>query len=263
MSVISGYMQKRAIEKSGNQAAQAQREGIQMGVDEQRRQFDLSRTDMAPWMAAGTNALYDMQDLLGMESTLAPWQTEANAAREKAIAEAQGMPEDSVSGGLRVGRKKAAGSSRADALAKAQAMPSYALPARKKRTPEEMVMQDPSYLWRRDQGRKAVEGSAAARGGLFSGNALKALDDYGQNAGLSEYTNIFNRLAGISGTGQTTAATTGAWGNQFGRDAAAGYRGMGEATGNAILNKGQAQAGFYGNLGNMAKKAATAYFMGA
>jgi len=225
--VVSGYMQKRATEKSGNQAAQAQREGTQMGIDEQRRQFDLGRSDMAPWIAAGTNALYDMQDLLGMEQTLAPWQDEEN---KKALAEGKPAP--------------------------------YALPTRTRRTPEEMVMQDPSYLWRRDQGRKAVEGSAAARGGLFSGNALKALDDYGQNTGLSEYTNIFNRLAGISGAGQNTAQTTGAWGNQLGRDTAAGYRGMGDATSNAILQKGQAQAGFYKQLGDAGKKAAMAYFTG-
>jgi hypothetical protein len=256
-------MQKRAIEKSGNQAAQAQREGTQMGIEEQRRQFDISRSDMAPWMAAGGNALYQMQDLMGIDPTLASWQTEANAAREKAIADAMALPEESASGGRALlGLKKAGGPTRADALAAAQAMPSYALPTRTKRTPEEMVMQDPSYLWRRDQGRKAVEGSAAARGGLFSGNALKALDTYGQNTGLNEYTNIFNRLAGLSGTGQTTAATTGAWGNQFGRDAAQGYQNMGNASANAILNKGQAQAGFYGQLGDMARKAATAYFTG-
>jgi hypothetical protein len=229
-SIITGYMQKRATEKAGNQAAQAQRESTQMGIDEMRRQYDTSRADMAPWQAAGTNALYDLQDLLGMESTLAPWQVKEN---EEAAAAGQPLP--------------------------------HALPTRTKRTPEEMVMQDPSYLWRRDQGRKVVEGSAAAKGGLFSGNALKALDDYGQNTGLSEYTNIFNRLAGISGTGQTSAATTGAWGNQFGRDAAQGYQNMGNATANAILNKGSAQAGFYGNIQKSIDKtrdAAMKYFMG-
>jgi hypothetical protein len=37
---------------------------------------------------------------------------------------------------------------------------------------------------------------------------------------------------------------------------------MGNASANAILNKGQAQAGFYGQLGDLGKKAAMAYFTG-
>ena len=56
MSIVSGYMQKRATEKAANQAAQAQREGTESGIAEQRRQFDISRGDMAPWMSPCVNA---------------------------------------------------------------------------------------------------------------------------------------------------------------------------------------------------------------
>jgi hypothetical protein len=52
---------------------------------------------------------------------------------------------------------------------------------------------DPGYAFRVSEGNKALNASAAARGGLISGNALKAAQDYGQAAGSQEYTNAFNR----------------------------------------------------------------------
>jgi hypothetical protein len=53
--------------------------------------------------------------------------------------------------------------------------------------------QDPSYQFRLDQGNKSLERSAAARGGLISGNTGGALMNYGQNLASQEYSNAFNR----------------------------------------------------------------------
>jgi hypothetical protein len=75
---------------------------------------------------------------------------------------------------------------------------------------------DPGYAFRLSEGQKALEQSAAARGGLLSGTAGKALVNYGQNAASQEYTNAFNRyqserqarlgpLQSLTGMGQTTA----------------------------------------------------------
>lgn len=52
---------------------------------------------------------------------------------------------------------------------------------------------DPGYAFRLSEGLKALEGRAAARGGLLSGNTLLGITDYGQNAASQEYTNAFNR----------------------------------------------------------------------
>lgn len=52
---------------------------------------------------------------------------------------------------------------------------------------------DPSYAWRLDQGMKALQNSAAAKGMLRSGNTMKAITDYGQGAASQEYSNAFNR----------------------------------------------------------------------
>jgi hypothetical protein len=56
--------------------------------------------------------------------------------------------------------------------------------------------QDPSYAWRLAEGEKALQGSAAARGGLLSGATLKGISDYAQNAASQEYNNAFNRFSG-------------------------------------------------------------------
>jgi hypothetical protein len=82
---------------------------------------------------------------------------------------------------------------------------------------------DPGYAFRLSEGQKALERSAAARGGLISGGTLKAATRYGQEAGSQEYTNAFNRyqaerqarlgpLQSLAGVGQTTANQLGAFG---------------------------------------------------
>lgn len=82
---------------------------------------------------------------------------------------------------------------------------------------------DPGYAFRLKEGQRALDAQAAARGGLISGNALRAAVGYGQEMGSQEYTNAFNRyqqeraarlqpLQSLAGVGQTTAANLGAAG---------------------------------------------------
>ena len=52
---------------------------------------------------------------------------------------------------------------------------------------------DPGYAFRFGEGMKALNATAAARGGLISGNALKGATDYGQAAGSQEYQNAYSR----------------------------------------------------------------------
>jgi hypothetical protein len=83
--------------------------------------------------------------------------------------------------------------------------------------------QDPGYAFRLSEGQKALDRSAAARGGLISGGALKAATRYGQDMGSQEYSNAFNRyqaerqaklgpLQSLAGVGQTTANQLGSFG---------------------------------------------------
>jgi hypothetical protein len=90
--------------------------------------------------------------------------------------------------------------------------------------------QDPGYAFRLSEGQKALDRSAAARGGLISGGALKAAQRFGQDLGSQEYQNAYNRaltgynadvareatgynrLAALAGIGQTATGQIGAAG---------------------------------------------------
>ena len=73
-----------------------------------------------------------------------------------------------------------------------------------------MSAADPSYQFRLNEGLKALDRQASARGGLISGGALKAAQRYGQDVASTEFGNAYNRLAGLANVGQTA---TGAMGN--------------------------------------------------
>lgn len=101
---------------------------------------------------------------------------------------------------------------------------------------------DPGYAFRQSEGMKGVENSAAARGSLLSGAALKAIQKYGQDLASQEYgnaygrynadqTNQYNRLAGLVNTGQgATNQVSNAAGN------------LGQSLGSNIIGAGNAQA---------------------
>jgi hypothetical protein len=61
-AVIGGVISAGASIIGGNKAAKAQKQASDAAVAEQRRQFDLTRADQAPWLEAGRNALIRLQD---------------------------------------------------------------------------------------------------------------------------------------------------------------------------------------------------------
>lgn len=54
-------------------------------------------------------------------------------------------------------------------------------------------IKDPGYDFRMSEGAKAIERSAAARGGVLGGGTLKALTRYNQDFASQEYNNSFSR----------------------------------------------------------------------
>lgn len=122
-------------------------------------------------------------------------------------------------------------------------------------------MQDPGYAFRLSEGQKALDRSAAARGGLQSGAALKAAARYGQDMGSQEYQNAFNRyyqerqnmlapLQSLAGVGQTSAQQLGAAGQNYANQA--NQLGMTNAAnqGNLALGMGNVRASQYGTMGS-------------
>lgn len=89
----------------------------------------------------------------------------------------------------------------------------------------------PGYEFRLGEGQRALEAGAAARGGLYSGAAMRDLTKFGQDYGSNEYGNYFSRLGARADTGMSAAGMSG----QASQQAAAGVS-------NAFGNIGNAQS---------------------
>ena len=98
----------------------------------------------------------------------------------------------------------------------------------------------PDYQFRLQQGLNALDRSAAARGGLLSGNQLRAVTDFGQNLAAGEYANYYNRLAALSGAGQSSAAQTGSFGLQTAANVGGSLQAAGYAQAQGIQGVGNA-----------------------
>lgn len=156
--------------KGAKKAAKAQAQSQQLAIDEQRRQYDQTRADLAPWRETGARQL---------------------------------------------------------GLAEAMLQPGYDYTA------------SPGYQFRFNEGQRAIQGSAAARGSMLSGGTLKDLMKYGEGLAAADFGDSFNRRAGLAGVGQTATTATG----QFGANAA---NNIGQAFGNI----GQAKASGYAGVNN-------------
>jgi hypothetical protein len=110
---------------------------------------------------------------------------------------------------------------------------------------------DPGYQFRMDEANKAMERGASARGGLQSGGTLKALSRYNQDYASGEYnnaynrfnqdqSNTFNRLAAVSGIGQTANNQVGQAGQNMANNTAELLTGIGNAQAGGTM--GQANA---------------------
>lgn len=68
------------------------------------------------------------------------------------------------------------------------------------------VLGDPGYQFRLEQGRKAIETSASARGLLNSGGNLSDILGFGQQLGSQEFGNVFDRKFNTWSANKTNAA---------------------------------------------------------
>lgn len=75
---------------------------------------------------------------------------------------------------------------------------------------------DPGYRFRFEEGQRALDRGAAARGGLLSGGYARKAIRYGQGFASNEYTNVYNRIANIAGLGQTANQSSGNYALQAG-----------------------------------------------
>lgn len=161
---------------AGN-ASDAQQQAAAAAIAEQKRQYDLARADNAPFRDTGVAGNLRLRQLLGLQ----PGYTGADSGDLlKRFTMADRDADPVYQSGLEFGL---------------------------------------------NEGRKAIDSRALATGMYDSGATLKALTRYGNDYGSTkandsynrfnqDQTNIFNRLAGVSGAGQTaTNAVTAAGAN--------------------------------------------------
>jgi len=105
---------------------------------------------------------------------------------------------------------------------------------------------DPGYQFRVEEGQRALDRGASARGGLLSGGMARKAIRYGQDYASAEYSNVYNRISNIAGLGQTANQASG-------NAALMAGQGMGNAasSGANASAYGQVQSGnAWANAGN-------------
>lgn len=225
-SILSGILGSQSAAKqanAANYAANLQYQSALRGQDLSQQQYDQSRTDLEPWRQAGGQAVGSLSGMLGRGE----FDSSFNPA-ERYQQSLQGQ----------------------------QQYDPYAQYQQSIQPLDVDVTQDPGYQFRLQQGQQAIEGGAAASGGLFSGQTGKDLMQFGQELGSQEYQNAYNRAAGERQFGQQ------AFGQAFGQDMSQRQFGSQEYY-NALQSDAAQKQNLYNMLAGVAGTGQTATQFGA
>lgn len=271
-AVVSGALQADAA----GSAADAQSKAAGQSIGEQRRQFDLTRADNAPFLGTGTQANRRLAMLLGLPQS-GPDENDprfkALMAPELANIDKQHMDQFGMSAfdpradangtntWITQAKKRAS-----DRYAELYGDPTASDPASgsllRKFSQSDMEA-DPVYQsglkFGADQGRDAINARATSGGMYDSGATLKALtrfgNDYGStkaNESFNRYNtqndSIFNKLSGVSGTGQVATGQVAAAGANMANNVGASLEGAGNARAAGIVGGANAWGGAINNV---------------
>jgi hypothetical protein len=282
---------------SAKKASTAQGRSEERALEEQRRQYDLTRADTAPYREGGAAAVSRISDLLGISKPGAmyyggPWQDKAAEGFVPVFSNTEN-PDGRTNVGPTISREqfnaKAYLAQNPD-VAKAgvdpydhyinfgrtenrrlgftsveqQPLPDGHGELTRKFT-EDDFHNDPvvklGLQYGLDEGAKAINLGAGAAGLRNSGATLKALTRFGQdyagtkavesyNRFYGDQDRIFNRLSGLSGTGQTATTNTAALGQQSAQNIGNILTAGGNARGAAAIARGNAYGGALNTIGN-------------
>lgn len=180
IGAVGTYLGSRQAKKGGDKAANATLQGTKLGIDEMRRQYDLSRGDTLPFLQFGQSAIPKQQAFLNGD-----WSGFENS---------------------------------------------------------------PDYKYALAEGLGAIDKSAAARGGLFGGGNTRDLTRFATGLATQNADNYWNKLAGVSGMGQTAASGLGALGANMASNIAQNYNTGAAARASAYQNAGNINAGMWTGL---------------
>lgn len=242
---VGGSLMQSDAAKS---AANAQKQASEAAIAEQRREFDLVQNYLAPYRNIGTQALGTLGGIygynIGGQSGQQPLGFQDWVKQNPGQANNLGGGYGWLSGlGNYTGYQDYLKNFKAPV-----ASPGFGTPG----TPDyTSFFASPDYAFRRSEGQRGIEQSSAARGGAFSGNALKALNQYNSNLAAGEFGNWWNRQAGLAGVGQNAVNNTAQFGQNATNAIGNAMIGAGDARASGIVGSANAWGNLLGGLGGM------------
>jgi hypothetical protein len=277
-SVIGGLMGKSGTDS----AVGAQTASEQAKIDENRRQFDLTRSDNAPRIQSGNAALQKLSSLLGLSSPAPDREAirRSLAPKYAPSASPSGGSSSGVSawtnpdqsnysqgGGLNMLQQFRANQPGGDPFATGTQSSSNELDAATEAEYQRQmqaasasspdsgsllknftgadVATEPGYQFGLNEGMKGLERSLAARGTPYGGAALKAASRYNSDYAGTKFNEAFNRdKANKSATFGMLSGVAGTGQTASNQVAQAGQFSTGQI-GNALSSQGDARASGY------------------
>lgn len=240
-SAVSGWLGAEASEDASHAASQS----AANSVAEQRRQFDLTRGDTAPYRETGQNALSQLAQLFGLPGrTSSPGAIPLSDDERSQYQNIRTQLVDPNTGSMYTGNAYEGPQfdqlrQRYDELgARSNIAPAAQTPTAS--TPQSILESMPGYRFRLGEQEKAMERMQAARGYSMTPRAAKEVGRYASDYASGEFGNLVEslfRLSGLGGNAVNTSASAGA--NAAGNIGNA-YMNAGNAQANAAMNSGAA-----------------------
>lgn len=123
----------------------------------------------------------------------------------------------------------------------------------------DMFQTTPGYEFALEEGQRALDRSASARGTLLGGGYGRELVRYGQGMANQEFNNYADRLAGLATMGQNSSAQTGTAGMQSAGQVGNALMTGANMQGTSLQNAATARASAYAGVGQAAGNAANNY----
>lgn len=231
-------------------ASRAQVQASNQALDVQMQQFREQQATQAPFLESGLNATNKLNALFGLPQTTAPTSTPqqpAGAAPPKF-------------GGGRLGGLL-------NQLSEQGVFTPSAVPAPQSGLQSVEAPQDiagaqeqafadfetsPGFQFRLDEAQRAVESSAAARGGLLSGKGLRGETEVSQNIASQEFGNYVSALQSLAGLGPTAAAQQNQASSTFAANQSTSLANIGNARASGFINQANAFTGGLQGVANAA-----------
>ena len=258
-SIGGSLLSASAAKSAANKAARAQTAANDAAIGEQRRQYDLTRSDLSPWMSSGNAAQQQINALLGIGGSAGGVNWSQYLAQNPDVAAAYNSgsvdksrfttPEDYAQWhyqtyGQNEGRDVSGITSAPVSATDAQ---SAAIANLKN---------SPLYQSLFSNGENTILANAAATGGLRGGNTQSSLANFGRDTLSAVIQNQLQNLTGVSGAGENAAAQTGTFGANSANNISGLLSSSGTTQANAALAGGQATTGainsIVGTIGGLA-----------